>query len=802
MKIPFSWLSEFVDLEGLDPYEVANKLAMIGTEIESVDRIEPAFENVITARVENISKHPNADQLSICDVNTGDEQLKIICGAKNIKPGNMVPLALVGARLSGDIRVEKRKIRGIESVGMICSEVELGVGDDHSGILILEDDIPLGEDFSRVTGQEDWILNLEITPNRVDCMSIVGVAREVAAAFERRIISPKDFKADIEIMQESHLSIEVDDATICPRYTACCLEGISIGPSPFWVRQRLRKVGVRPINNVVDATNYVLFEMGQPMHAFDMDRIEQHKIVVRRAKKGEIIKTLDGTVRDTTADMILITDPSGPIALAGIMGGENTEVSDKTRRVIIESANFNPAMIMRASKQTGLRTEASTRFEKGLDPNMTLPAAVRCTRMIAKLSGARMFTMSLDVYPDPVVPWKVGVRKKKINSFLGVEVNNADSRKIFRSLQIDCRDDGDKYELTVPTFRRDLQMEVDILEEISRLFGYDRFPSTLPFNRGHVGYRTFEQKQIEVIRNCIAQTGLDEVISYSFSNESAISRMGIVLEDWKLIKLRNPIVDSHSIMRPMLLPGLLEIAAKNFEIGCPSIGVFELSKTYVYDSDGDELPAEKPFLCLVVCGKAQVKDLYYGERDFDFFDLKGVLEFLSQRLNVRTFGLQPTHVGYLHPAASYMVALDGENVGTMGRLNPAVAERFDLPEACYVAEISVNGLISHSCKKVSSYQPGKFPPVKLDIAMVVDENISNEDILSVLRSSAGDLLDEVVLFDVFRGGQIGEGKKSMAYSLSFRRDDRTLREQEAIEVFTRICEVLKDKMNVRIREKL
>jgi phenylalanyl-tRNA synthetase beta chain len=801
MKIPFSWLSEFVDLEGLDPYEVANRLAMIGTEIESVDRVEPAFENVITARIENIRKHPNAGQLSLCDVYTGREHLEIVCGAKNMKSGDVVPIALVGAKLSGGLQVEKRMIRGVESVGMMCSEMELGIGDDHSGILILDDNISLGKDFSKVTDQKDWILNLEITPNRVDCMNLIGVAREVAAAFDRKMLLSREFKAGVTIAQEPHLSIEVDDASVCPRYTAYCLDDISMGPSPFWVRQRLRKVGVRPINNVVDATNYILFEMGQPMHAFDMDRIDQQKIMVRRARDGEAIRTLDGVLRNTTSDTILITDPSGPIALAGIMGGENTEVSGATRRVVIESANFNPALITRTSKLTGLRTEASTRFEKGLDPNMTLPAAERCACMIAELSGARMFTNYLDVYPYPVKPWKVSVRKKKMSSFLGIEIKEVESRKIFKLLQIDCRDDGDKFELTIPTFRRDLQEEVDVFEEVSRIYSFDRFPSTLPLNRGHIGYRTFDQKQVEVIRSSVANAGLDEVISYSFSNEDVINRMGLVFEDWKLIKLKNPIIDSHSMMRPMLLPGLLEIAAKNFELNSSSIGIFELSKTYMYKSADDELPIEEPCLCLVLCGKAQAKDLYYDERDFDFYDLKGIIEFLVQKLNIRTLKLQPADVNYLHPAVSYKVLVDGGEVGHMGRLNPIIAERFDLPAECYVAELSVQGLILRSGVKESCYQPERFPPVKLDVAMIVNEDVSNEDILEIIKSHAGGLLDEVVLFDIFRGGQIGEGKKSMAYSLSFRRKDRTLREQEALKVFNVICNALRKKVDARIRER-
>lgn len=801
MKIPYSWLAEFVDLEGIDPYETANRLAMIGTEIESVDRAEPAFENVITARIEDIRKHPNADQLSICDVYTGREHLEIVCGAKNIKSGDVVPLALVGAKLSGGLQVEKRKIRGIESIGMLCSEVELGIGDDHSGILILDDNVSLGEDFSEVADQRDWILNLEVTPNRVDCTSLIGVAREVAAAFGRRTLLPVEFRADVTSEQEPPLSIEVDDVSICPRYTAYYLDDISITQSPFWIRQRLRKVGVRPINNVVDATNYVLFEMGQPMHAFDMDRINQQRITVRLARDGEMIRTLDGVLRNTTSDTILITDPSGPIALAGIMGGEGTEVSGVTRNVVIESANFNPALIMRTSKLTGLRTEASTRFEKGLDPNITLPAAKRCACMIAELSRARMFTKYLDVYPDPVRPWKVDVRKKKISSFLGVEIGEVESRKIFKSLQIECREDDDKFELAIPTFRRDLQAEVDIFEEISRIYGFDRFPSTLPLNRGHVGYKTFEQKQTEVIRNSAAQAGLDEVISYSFSNEDVIGKMGLVFEDWKLIKLKNPIIDSHSIMRPMLLPGLLEIAAKNFELGSSSIGIFELSKTYIYRSAGDKLPIEEPFLCLVLCGKAQAKDIYYNERDFDFYDFKGIIEFLAQKLNIKTLKLQLANVSYLHPAVSYVITVDGKDIGPMGRLNPLIAERFDLPAQCYVAELSVESLISCSGVKESCYHPERFPPVKLDVAMIIDESVSNEDIIKVIRSSAGGLLDEVVLFDIFRGGQIGEGKKSMAYSLYFRREDRTLREREALEVFNRICAALREKVNARIRER-
>ncbi|MDP1808431.1 MAG: phenylalanine--tRNA ligase subunit beta [Actinomycetota bacterium] len=799
MRVTLGWLKEFVDLD-LSVEELADKLDLSGTAVESITHLGARFDKIIVGEVTAVEPHPNADRLSYCEVLLNGERAGIVCGAPNVKVGQKVPVALPGAILPSGLRIKPTSIRGVASEGMICSEIELEVGEDASGIMVLPRDSEIGRPLAQVLGLDDWVLELEITPNRPDCMGVIGIAREIAALLGSPMTVPGITLATIDEDITAKVKIDIGDPDLCPRYTARYVDNVSIGPSPVWMRQRLEAVGIRSINNVVDATNYVLIETGQPLHAFDYKLLRGGRIGVRRAKAGEELETIDHVVRKLTADNLVITDGKQPVALAGVMGGFESEISDGTTAVLIESANFAPTNIRKTSRSLGLISESSLRFEKGVDIGGTLYAADRAAQLIGVAAGGRIWAGAIDNYPNPRPPRVISLRPERVNKVLGTDIPADRTAGILKSLELKVEKTKAALEITVPTFRVDLEREVDLIEEVARLYGLNNIvTSLLPSTDADRGLNPL-QSLTGGLRALMAASGLFEVVNYSFIGRSELDRLGLAPDHpWMAaVPITNPLSEDQALMRTSLLPSLLRTVSHNYNRGLKDMAIFEIGNVF---SRHDKHAQELLMLGGAITGERQAAAWYgQGGLEADFYDVKGLVELVCDKTSLADFHIRPVEHPVLQPGQAAELVAENAIIGFFGALHPRIQENYDLRQPVYIWQLSVAGILAAARGKRRFAEIPRFPGIVLDLALVVDESVSWEQVRNLALETGAPLLLEVRLFDLYRGPGIAAGKKSLAFSLTYQAHDRTLTDDEVDHIQQRLVKRVGKELGAALRE--
>lgn len=783
MHLPLSWIREYVDLP--EPASViAERLDLTGTAVEAVHAGSRSLDGlVVVGRVLKVEKHPDADRLTYDEVDVGTHVARIVCGAPNVEVGMAVPVALPGATLPGGARIERRTVRGLESEGMMCAEDELGLGGDHSGIMALDASLAPGTPLDEALGEGEPVLELEITPNRPDCLSIRGLARELGAVFGRDVTYPEHAFADARPEASQSAKVDIEDPEGCPRYVAMVIEGITVGPSPDWLASRITAMGARPINNVVDVTNYVMFEMGQPLHAFDMDRVADGHIIVRRARQGERITTLDGVHRELTTDMLAICDPSGPIALAGVMGGASTEVGDATTRILLESANFDPPLIMRTSRGLGLLSDASARFEKGVDPNGCLAAARRAAALMAELGGGTVRAGAVDVYPSPRGAQKLTMRPGRVARIMGMEIGEKTMADLLTRLGLEVSlahepGSGAVLTVTVPTFRPDLEREIDLVEEVARLVGYNEVPSTLPRGAGHVGTLTASQRAERRLGELLRAGGLSEALSMGFADPADVTSLRWPSgEGENLVKLVNPLGSDQSALRPTILVDLIRAVRRNQSVGEREIALYESGRVWPGRRE-DGIPVEERRVGLVMAGAWQGRAWHSPAEPFDIYDLVGVLEDVRDGLRLAGFAIEATDHPSLMPGRASTVLAGGRVAGIAGQLHPEVAAAFEVDGPVFVTELDLGVLDEAAFETREFVSLGRFPAVERDLAVVVASAVPVGELVAAATEAGEPLLADVAIFDLYRGPGIASDKKSVGLGLRYRAAERTLSDLE------------------------
>jgi phenylalanyl-tRNA synthetase beta chain len=778
VKAPLSWLRDFAPITG-SPLELADRLNEIGLIVEGIAAPGRDIAGVRTVKVLAVEKHPNADRLALVDVDPGDgNAVRVVCGAHNYVVGDIVPWAPPGAELPGGFKLERRKIRGQFSDGMLCASDELGLSDDHSGIMILSPDTPLGEDLRTVLGLDDIVFDLEITPNRPDAMSIAGVARDLAAALHVPFSLPRPAAPGVIDLDPATLIVDAPDR--CPRYVARTGR-VAVGPSPGWMAQRLTKAGMRPISNVVDVTNYVMLERGQPLHAFDLARLGGRGIVVRLAGEGEKITTLDGVERTLSAADLLICDANRvPQAIAGVMGAGDSEVSDTTTELLLESAYFTGDGILRTSKRLGLRTESSARFERGVDPNGTLIAADRAWELFAQVASGQPAVGALDEYPTPIEPIRVSLRTARVNEVLGTELDTATIRGHLEPIGFAVPDGvsadghGGVVDYVVPTYRPDCEREIDLIEEVARHHGYNNIARTLPRTKEPSGGLTAVQRGRRTVRDALLGTGLSEAYTFSLVSPADLAAAGLPPEG---IELENPLRAEESLLRTAVLPGLLKAAAFNAGHGLPDVGLFEIGHIFLPPPEGQTLPDEREHLAVVLAGTV-FRLPHEPNRPVDGHDVVGRLETVAEALALADWSLEPGDSAGFAPGRAAVMVVDGAPVGAVGEIAPAVRATMGLTGPVAALEVNLSRLLVARRTERRSVTPSRYPASNIDLAFVVDESVPAGAARRTLARAAGDLLEDIRLFDVFRSEALGPNKKSIAFGLRFRARDRTLTDEE------------------------
>ncbi len=782
MRVSFDWLRDYID-PGVSAEELADLLTFSGVEVEAVETFGTSLPLVVVGEVKALERHPGRSNLTLVDTDIGDETLKIVCGAKNMQVGDKVPTARPGAELPGGRLIEEIDIHGVKSPGMICSAQELGLElGSEDEILILDQDAKIGEQVDQLLGFGDKVVVLELTPDRPDCLSMIGVAHETAALTGKEVRMPRLSVPEKDPALEDSLNVAIADSDLCSRYTARAVEDVEIGKSPLWMQIRLLKAGIRPINNVVDITNYVMWEFGQPLHAFDLELLKSGEILVRRAKEEEKVITLDGIERDLNPEALVITDGKKPVALAGVMGGEETEINDSTRKVLIEAASFNPTSIRRTARRYNLPSEASQRFEKGVNPEAVTWSQDRAALLMHELAGAKVLRGIVDKNEAPCRESKVEITPEKINRVLGLELDREVVIDQLSRLGFDVKEtDRGSLDITVPLRRGDVKIEEDIIEEVARLYGYDKIPVTLPRGELLGNVKSYEEKIHDLVRNVLTSCGYHECITYSFINPSTLSWLRISDDDprMKPIPVQNPFSEEQAVMRTTLLPGLLKTVQHNYSHRELNQLLFEMGA--VFESDTlplKHLPEERMKLGLAVTGQIPEPNWVDPSREADFFAIKGALEALFKRLQVEDVAFIPEAMPFSHPARCASIKIGSENLGYLGQLHPDVAGAWEIDQPVTVCEIDL-ALLCTKANLVPRVVPlPRFPAAKRDLAIVVPREIPADKLEMTIREAGGELVSQVRLFDLYEGKQIPAGKRSLAYSITFRREEGTLTESE------------------------
>ena len=801
MLVGLKWLKDYIDLE-ISAQELADRLTMAGLEVDGIQTLAPKFSGVVVAKILSVRRHPNADKLSLCDVTDGDQTYPIVCGARNIHPGDVVPLAKTGAVIPGGYTIKSTTLRGEKSEGMLCSEAELEIGDDASGIMQLPADMAPGMPLEEALDLGDTVLDVGITPNRSDCLSMIGIAREVSALTGKKIKMPE--ASIIESGQDASLlmSVTIEDADLCPRYTARLIQNVTIGDSPVWMKTRLEAAGLRTINNVVDVTNFVMLEMGQPLHAFDFHFLEEGRIVVRKSKPGEEFISLDEKSRLLPENTLLICDGKKPVAIAGIMGGLNSEVKEDTRTVFLESAYFNPSSIRRSSRRLGMPTDAAFRFERGIDPEGVVRALHRAAQLIADLSGGVVCKNYLDEYPAKIKRIEnIPLRMDRIRQVIGAAVPAREAVRILKSIGMTLRrEDKGTYRVTPPSFRVDIEREIDLIEEIARLYGYDRVPSTLPsvpvMETDEIPRLALEER----IRHLLTGSGYSEIINYSFTSPASVDDLGLPTEDERrrFVVIKNPLTEDQSVMRTTLAYGLLETLKKNINNASFNLKLFEMGRTYFKRRDG-ELPEERNILAVLLAGKAS-DDLWGSKVSVDFYDLKGCLENIIQDLKLGSCCFRAKMPEpFLHPGQSCGVYAGDARIGCLGKAHPDVLKKIDIKSDAYLFEINLDLLGGQVDRRIRYREISKFPAVLRDVSFVLPESMESEKMLEIVLSQHEDLLENVSIFDIYAGKGLEERTKGLGLRFSYRALDRTLTDAEINSIHNRIVYSAVQQTGAKIR---
>ncbi|MCG6892549.1 MAG: phenylalanine--tRNA ligase subunit beta [Desulfobacteraceae bacterium] len=782
MKISVSWLQQYVPLQ-LDIEALVDSLTMVGLEVESVFDRYAYLTTVRVGKVVEVGPHPNADRLQRCRVETGREAFQVICGAPNVREGQRVALALPGTQLPDGRILTEGVIRGEASFGMICSEMELGLGPDASGIMVLDPALSVGDSLKDALALSDTVLDIDLTPNRPDCLSVVGIAREVAAIQGTEMSRPDTGIDDREDRISQMTSVTIDAPKHCPRYAARLVTGVTVGPSPFWIQDRLLSVGLRPINNIVDVTNFVMMEMGQPLHAFDFDHLAGHRIVVRTARKGEPFVTLDEKERLLDEDMLMICDGEKPVAVGGVMGGLNSEIEEGTSRVLIESACFSPVSIRRTARKLGLGTEASHRFERGVDPAGTVEALNRAARLIAELGGGRIEEGLIDVHPRPWQPKRLNLSIAETNRLLGIDLSEDEMRRRLESIgfRVERMDDA-SLSVLAPSFRVDVSRPEDLMEEIARLSGYDRIPATFPPMTSVARAPSRKQELRRRVREALSGFGFAEAINYSFISRESCDILRLPTDDprRRMIGLLNPLSEDPAVLRTSMVPGLLDTIRRNIAWQVRDLRLFEIGRVY-FDHEMDDRPAhEEEILAGVWTGRRRMAGWSAKETDCDFYDTKGTAESLLHRLwipGVVFTAMESRQCYYTRPGRTASLLIEDKPSGLVGEVHPEVLGRFDIKQPVFLFEIHLNRLLASAPDTVTARPLPKYPATSRDVTLIIDRDLESQSVLRTVVDMEESLVEDVRLFDVYEGQPIPRGKKSISFRILYRSSEKTLEDE-------------------------
>lgn len=799
MNTALSWIKAYVPDLNVSEQEYTDAMTLTGTKVEGYTRLDKNLDKVVVGQITSIERHPDADKLIVCQVDIGAGKVQIVTGASNVKEGDKVPVVLDGGRVAGGhdggdlpengIKIKKGKLRGIESCGMMCSIQELGSSRDlypdapEDGIYILPQDAAVGADAIEILGLRDAVFEYEITSNRVDCYSVLGIAREAAATFQKKFCPPDVKETGNSEDIRSYLEVSVEDRQLCPRYCARMVKNIRLAPSPAWMQRRLAASGIRPINNIVDITNYVMEEYGQPMHAFDYDRIAGHKIVVKCAENGEVFKTLDGQDRELSRNVLMINDGEKPVGIAGIMGGENTKITDDVKTLVFESACFDGTNIRLSAKSLGLRTDASGKYEKGLDPENAKEAVDRACQLIEELGAGEVIGGIIDVYPTQRQKKRIPFEPGKINKLLGTDITADEMLQYFKKIELEY--DEENNEIIIPTFRQDLVCMADLAEEAARFYGYDNIPASLPSGEATTGKLSYKLRVEEVARKVAEFCGFSQSMTYSFESPKVFDKL--LLEPYNSLRravgIQNPLGEDFSVMRTTPLNGILNSLSTNYNRRNKNVRLYELATVYLPESlPLTKLPDERVQFTLGM----------YGEGDF--FTMKGVVEEILIKVGMKKkahydpAGARP----YLHPGRQAEIIYEGTPIGYIGEVHPEVADRYKIDEKTYVAVLDMPVIIPFTTFNYKYTSIAKYPSTSRDISMVVPKEIMVGQIEDIIDSRGGKILESYELFDIYEGAQIQAGYKSVAYSIIFRAQDRTLEEKEVNTVMDKILHGLKE----------
>ncbi|MGE7120077.1 phenylalanine--tRNA ligase subunit beta [Peribacillus sp. NPDC046944] len=803
MFVSYKWLQEYVDLSGINATELADKITKSGIEVEGVEKKSEGLKGIVIGHVLEREQHPNADKLNKCLVDIGAEApVQIVCGAPNVDKGQKVAVATVGAVLPGNFKIKKAKLRGEESHGMICSLQELGfeskiVSKDYAtGIFVFPNDVEVGKDALEELGLSDEVLELGLTPNRSDALSMLGVAYEVGAILGRDVKWPVIEKEEATEKATDYINIKVEAKEDNPLYIAKIIKDVKVGPSPLWMQTRLMSAGIRPHNNVVDITNYILLEYGQPLHAFDYDRLGSKEIVIRKANEAEKIVTLDETERTLSPDHLVITNGTEPVAIAGVMGGANSEVKNDTTTVIIESAYFAGTVVRKASKDHGLRSEASARFEKGVDPARVREAGERAAQLIAQYAGGTILQGTAEVDELTMEPAVISITLEKINTLLGTDMSVSEVESIFKRLQFGVALDNETFTITVPTRRGDITIEADLVEEAARLYGYDNIPATLPVGAATPGQLTDYQMKRRKVRRTLEGAGLYQAVTYSLTSEDKAAQFALNARD--SIRLAMPMSEERSQLRLSIVPQLLEVVKYNNARQLDSLALYEIGSVF-FKKDNQELPEEKEHVAGVITGLWESQPWQGEKKSVDFYVAKGVIEAIFDTLGLTDqISYRQAEIKDMHPGRTAEVLLHGEVIGFIGQVHPTVQKDLDIKET-YIFELSFKAMAEAEVAPIAYQTIPRYPSTTRDIALVVEQAAKAGDIQNIILEAGGKLLKEVSIFDLYEGEKMEEGKKSIAFSLKYFDPERTLTDEDITKAHEKVLAAVKEKAGAELR---
>ncbi|MDY0405404.1 phenylalanine--tRNA ligase subunit beta [Virgibacillus sp. 179-BFC.A HS] len=808
MLVSLNWLNQYVDLEGISPEDLAEKITKSGIEVDHIEHVAEKHTNVVVGYVVSCQKHPNADKLNLCEVDVGEaENLQIICGAPNVAQGQKVAVAKPGARLPGGVKIKKAKLRGIISNGMICSLQELGLDEKFipkkfaDGIYVFPEDTQIGDPVDRLLNLNDTILDLDLTANRSDCLSMIGVAYEVAAILDRpvKLPEPKVDMVSEKAADDVHVDIEADD--LCKYYAAFVIKDVNITASPLWMQNYLQAAGIRPINNVVDITNYVLIEYGQPLHAFDYDRLQSDRILVRRAEDGEKIVTLDDVERTLTSENLLITNGSKPVALAGVMGGANTQVQEDTRTILLEAAYFDPSTVRTTVKATGLRSESSTRFEKGVDMARVKEAGLRACQLLEQYANGKVMDGIVEAGELEIQPVKIELDVSGVNERLGTAIEKSKIEKILQRLQFDFETTGEYFTVYAPSRRGDVHIYEDMLEEIARIYGYDNLPYTLPKGASQAGSLTAVQQLKRKIKRYLQGVGLMETVTYSLTNEENVTQLvspEVRSEDPKPISVAIPMTEDHRYLRLSILPELLETISYNLARKQVNLAYYEMGSVFITKEETlTQQPLEQVRLSGALCGNWVQNEWQQEIKKTDFYVVKGIVEGLFEYLRL-DLEFSPAALPDMHPGRCAVLKCNGKEIGFIGQIHPQLAKEKDLKET-YVFDLNLDEIITQHHQEPVYHEISKYPAVTRDVAFVLTDDVLAGDVKKVIEEAGKPLVKQIHVFDVYKGEKLDAGKKSLAYNITFQDPEKTLKDEEVEANFNKIIKSVEEKFAATIR---